>query len=113
MIPIFEPYFTGNEKKYLISEEYEKIYATGYEIFKENKIFGMGPNMFRKKCKNLELTDKDRYQCTTHPHSTYLQILSETGIFGMIIFVIRKHQNYDNQKKHEIWHKSNSCRINS
>ena len=77
----------NNEKKYLISEEYEKIYTTGYEIFKENKIFGMGPNMFRKKCKNLELTDKDRYQCTTHPHSTYLQILSETGIFGMIIFV--------------------------
>ena len=77
----------NNGKKYLISPEYERIYKTGYEIFKENKIFGAGPNMFRIKCKNFELIDKNNYQCTTHPHSVYLQILSETGILGLIIFV--------------------------
>lgn len=76
----------NKEKKNIVSPEHEKIYKTGFEIFKENKIFGAGPNMFRIKCKNFELIDKNNYQCTTHPHSVYLQILSETGILGLIIF---------------------------
>ena len=28
-----------------------------------------------------------KYHCTTHPHNTFVQILSETGIIGFIFFM--------------------------
>ena len=44
--------------------------------------------MFRHKCDDLEYIVSN-YSCSTHPHNTYLQLLSETGFFvTLIIFLI-------------------------
>ena len=65
-------------------------YLTAWEIFKDNPIVGIGPKNFRKEvCKakyeNIEsLSSKKR--CTTHPHNIILEILSEHGVLGIMLF---------------------------
>ena len=68
------------------SKIHEKFYFTAFEIYKNNKIFGSGPNTFRIECKKINIENQT---CSTHPHNTYIQLLSETGILGFsTIFII-------------------------
>ena len=63
-------------------------YLTAVEIFKDNKLFGVGPKNFRKICKNKNYY-LNEFSCSTHPHNYYIQVLSETGIIGfLLIFII-------------------------
>jgi O-antigen ligase len=52
------------------------------EIFRDNIFFGAGPGMYEK----LVYSYSKGY-VTLHAHSTYLEILSELGIVGLIAFL--------------------------
>jgi O-antigen ligase len=64
-------------------------YKSGFEVFKNNKILGVGNKNYRiEACKpNMHV-----YHCNTHPHQIYLELLSEHGILGtlVIFFVLYK-----------------------
>ncbi len=67
-------------------------FLAAYEIFKNYPILGVGPKNFRlevckKKYENINST-KATKRCSTHPHNIILEILSEHGIIGMILFLI-------------------------
>jgi len=72
----------------IFSKVHEDHYKSAIKIFKDNVITGAGPRSFRIKC------SEDKYiisnqSCVTHPHNTYVQLLSETGIIGFLyIFII-------------------------
>jgi len=99
---------------HFFSYEHEAHYITALKMFKNNIFFGVGPRMFRHKCSQAEyivIITKTENSCSSHPHSLYLQILSETGIFIFILllfglsFVIYNivkfllfNSNYDNKK---------------
>ena len=68
------------------SQIYFKIYKSGFEVFKDNKIFGVGNKNYRIETCNLD--KKENYYCTTHPHQIYFEILSEHGILGSILIFI-------------------------
>ena len=82
------------------SEEHENLVYTGLVIFKNNFLFGSGVKTFYSTCNKIKkkqveqniLQDKEERNylvCSTHPHSTYIQLLSDVGIFGFIaIFFI-------------------------
>ena len=60
-------------------------------MFKQNFIFGIGPKMYRFECKNLKYLKNVNYSnhCYMHPHNTYLQLISETGLLGtLFIFLV-------------------------
>lgn len=66
---------------------YSDFIKVSLNIFYDNPLFGVGPKMYRVDCANY--TELHNYACSTHPHNTYLQLLSETGIFSfLIIFLI-------------------------
>lgn len=90
-----------NEKKiegknfFYKSNNYYAHYSVAYQMFQINPIFGRGINTFRKDCdKNHDIYSKmvhpdHRFRmCTTHPHSFYLEILSQLGIVGLIMIVV-------------------------
>ena len=82
-------YFDEKPKRgfYIYSRAHEVHYTTAFKMFLENKIFGVGPNMFRVKCSDSKYFI-EQSSCTTHPHNFTIQILAETGSIGLIFYMI-------------------------
>ena len=69
---------------------YLLLYTSGFEVFKNNKLLGVGNKNYRvETCKPENV---NMYTCNTHPHQIYLEFLSEHGIFGtiFIFFILYK-----------------------
>ena len=72
-----------------------KLYSTDHQghiilalkLFKENKIFGKGPKGFRHYCRSINYNPNIGI-CSTHPHNTIIQIISELGLIGLAFYVI-------------------------
>ena len=62
-------------------------YKYGFEIFKENKIFGVGNKNYRIESCKIENIKKYSNLCNTHPHQIYFELLSEHGIVGSFIIM--------------------------
>jgi O-antigen ligase len=78
----------------IFSKEHQGHYIIAWRMFLDNPLFGQGINSFRKLC-SLEKYKKDDGICSTHPHNSYLQLLSEAGFLGFlfifsIFFMISK-----------------------
>ena len=72
---------------------YFNLYKSGYQVFKNYPIFGVGNKNYRiESCDNFEKENKNEkyedYLCTTHPHQIYLELLSEHGIIGTLIILL-------------------------
>ena len=87
--------------QYIFSLQHQNLYSTSFKIFYDNYLFGIGPKMFRiickkKKYQTLSAFDHSINGCNTHPHNTYIQLLTETGILGFlpvfILFIITIRQ---------------------
>ena len=69
------------------SSVHESHYLSAYKMFLDNKFFGIGVRNFRNFCNEDRYKINDR-SCTTHPHNTYVQLLSETGLIGLIFAIL-------------------------
>ena len=73
---------------------YFGLYQSGYQVFKNNKIFGVGNKNYRvatcnqDKIVSAATQNKDKYHCNTHPHQIYFELLSEHGLIGTIIILL-------------------------
>ena len=73
---------------------YFELYQSGFQVFSNNKIFGVGNKNYRiATCNQDEIDsnsdqDKDKYICNTHPHQIYFEMLSEHGLIGTIIMLL-------------------------
>ena len=79
--------FTRNtdDKLYIFSKPHTDMYITAYKIFLDNKFFGVGPRQFRNSCDKYSVSE---YSCETHPHNTYMELISESGIFAFLMVII-------------------------
>ena len=83
-------HFFNKEKtiQFIEGNLYFKLYRSGYEIFKDYPIFGVGNKNYRVvTTNNLENKVNDHYFISTHPHQVYFEFLSEHGIFGSSILL--------------------------
>jgi len=65
---------------------YKDLYSTAFKMHQDKKFFGHGFQTFRKICPDKKF-QTGRFGCSTHPHNYYFQILAESGIIGLIIFL--------------------------
>ena len=62
---------------------YNKLYKSGFEVFKKYPIFGVGNKNYRvETCSNEK---NSKYFCSTHPHQIYFEFLAEHGLVGSVI----------------------------
>ncbi len=75
---------------------YFDLYKSGFKMFNHKPIFGVGNKNYRVlSCSEEEFlkNSNDRlYQCNSHPHQIYFELLSEHGVIGtiLILFLIYK-----------------------
>ena len=79
-------------KKYFRESSYGAHQSTAFEIFKDNKLFGVGLKNFREESKK-DIYENPNYKLTkgrdtTHPHQIHLELLSEIGLIGYFSFLI-------------------------
>ena len=71
---------------------YVAHYDAAFKIFQEYPIFGIGIKNFRTESRKNEYRNdkllKTNSRGSTHPHQIHFEILSETGLFGYISFLI-------------------------
>lgn len=75
---------TGIQSGEDISSGRFTLYNSAIEIFKENPITGIGWSEFR----NSHSFGVIRTDILSHPHNIYIQLLTELGILGFVLFII-------------------------
>ena len=71
----------------VFTQIHQSHYNTAYNIFLDNKFFGIGNKMFRIVCKDQKYKT-NKHGCSTHPHNYYIQVLSENGLIGFSFVLI-------------------------
>jgi len=69
---------------------YGKLFNSGYRLWIKNPVFGVGVKNFRIECDEqlVDILTKNPSQlCSSHPHNLYLEVLTDTGFFGLILFI--------------------------
>ncbi len=77
------------EKDYSAShgiKDYYLVLNSGIQLWKNNYIFGNGYRDYRQNCYHT-INVKFRDSCSTHPHNIYIEILSDHGVAGLILFL--------------------------
>ena len=73
----------------LFYTSYSAYYETGINVWLDNFWFGAGLKNYRFVCENkLYISKYSGQPCANHPHNSFIEILSELGIFGLIFFLV-------------------------
>lgn len=92
---------------------YGRLYESSYNLFKENVFFGVGLKNYRVDCNSLiDPRPNSIHQfCSSHPHNLYLELLSETGLIGFLLFCLSFFYLFlDLKKKMKLKFKNNYFR---
>ena len=73
------------------SSDYGLVWQSAYDVLMQSPIFGVGLHKYREACENLGTYGPSYLQpigsgVCFHPHNITLQLLSETGFVGFILF---------------------------
>lgn len=75
--------FLDSNEVLIFSIQHTHHYITAYRVFLDNKTFGVGVKQFNQVC-DFEKYKISKWSCSTHPHNSYIQLLSETGLIGFL-----------------------------
>lgn len=88
----YDNFYVMELKDIIINSIWFSHYRAGIEIFEKNKLFGSGFKSFRYECRDMfsdiEQRDEEKIICSSHPHNMYIELLSDTGLFGFLFFLI-------------------------
>ncbi|MDC0492734.1 O-antigen ligase family protein [Alphaproteobacteria bacterium] len=62
--------------------DYYRVMGAGLSIVETAPVLGIGPATHRELCPSI--LGKSEFRCDNHPHNFYIQLLTETGVFGLV-----------------------------
>lgn len=71
------------------NSSYGRILHSSFMVWNNHKVLGVGLKNYRLECKKIidpEPNNKHPFCSPTHSHNLYLELLSETGVIGFIIY---------------------------
>jgi O-antigen ligase len=81
----------GHSISSIYNSSHGKLFNSAYRLWLKKPLTGWGLKNYRVVC-DKELKDinlKTSYDlCSTHPHNLYLELLSETGLIGFILYFL-------------------------
>ena len=77
----------GSDLPHNMKPNYIYEFDAGISTFKLNKFIGGGIKSFRFNCPKRKITNRERTTCNMHPHNYFLEILTDLGIVGFLIFI--------------------------
>ena len=83
---LINPIINNNLEKTLSENRHLAHYRSAIEIFKDNKILGIGIKKFRYESYRRQV-ELNQYQGSTHPHQIHLEFLSELGFVGYTLIM--------------------------
>ncbi len=118
-ITVSEKDYPDFENRNFFDSNHGAHFLTAYEIWKKNKLIGVGLKNFSKECKNDDYKNINSLsfdkRCSSHPHNFYLELLSEFGLTGFILFflIILKIYNIYQMSlfKENIFLKASLCQL--
>jgi O-antigen ligase len=87
-------YFSSLEKIFnWRTSDYGLVWQSAYDVWMQSPVFGVGLHKYREACENLGTYGSSYLNAIGpgvcfHPHNISLQLLSETGIIGFIVFYL-------------------------
>ena len=63
--------------------DYYRVMGGGLSVFETAPVLGIGPATHRELCPSI-LDETPEFRCDNHPHNYYIQLLTETGVIGLI-----------------------------
>ncbi len=84
---IINPIINSDKRENFLKENiYVRHYKSGYAVFKNYPLFGVGNKNYRLETRR-KFNEEKSYLPDTHPHQVYLEFLSEHGLIGSFIFL--------------------------
>jgi O-antigen ligase len=84
------------EERINIGSGHFALYLTAFDVWKDSVLIGGGIKSFRINCAKKSKGDPSKYQtnryCDAHPHHYYLEILTDTGLIGLMLLLLILYQ---------------------
>ncbi len=63
--------------------DYYQVMGAGLTVFETSPVLGIGPATHRELCPSI-VGETAEFRCDNHPHNFYIQLLTETGVIGLV-----------------------------
>ena len=80
--------FSIGEKLSVFSEsDYGRVFAGAWQVWQQDFWLGTGIHTYQAACEQRGVFSDQNLGCT-HPHNLYLELGAETGLIGLLLFVL-------------------------
>lgn len=80
-------YSIGEKLSMFPESDYGRVFAGAWQVWQQDFWLGTGIHTYQAVCEQLGVFSNQNLGCT-HPHNLYLELGAETGLIGLLLFIL-------------------------